>query len=147
MGRAFEDDQDALTGDEFDHCMATLAAGRSLTLDDETRATWWEALKNVEGPLLHAAVKRMIVEDEGFPTLARVNRYCRDVARERLSKVSEPSPPAELSQDEYTRWIRGWRRAIVRGVDPAQAERLAVTAARGPATVRGAGNERGSIAM
>lgn len=136
MAEESMEQEPALDPGEFDHCMATLTAGRALTLDDDMRATWWEAVNGIEGPVLYAAVKRLIADDEGYPTLGRVLAHSRAVAKERLAAVSEPAPPAGLAPDAYIRWLKGWRRAVLRGKAPDEAECFAVDAARDAGALR-----------
>lgn len=123
--------QDAtpLSESEFDYAMDFLVRGRGITLDDGVRAIWWESLKNVEGPVLVAAVENMVATDEGYPTAARLRSHCTQIAKNRLAEVVQPSPPSGLSVDEYQRWNREWRRQIMRGSEEAAAAKAAVDSA------------------
>lgn len=121
-----------MTEDDFDFLLDQLVEMRKLSVDDEARSHWWDAFKHVEAPVFQEAVRRMIEEDDHYPSPAHVRSVCRAVVNERLTRAVQPPPPSGLSQEEYSRWEREWRRQIVRGARPEDAQRLALEA-RSPA--------------
>lgn len=131
--------------DDFDFYLDQLITMRNLTVDVEARGHWYDALKSLEVPVFKEGVRRMIEEDEAYPSPAHVRKVCSDIMRERLSRAVQPPPPSGLTQDEYTRWEREWQRQVVRGVSSERAKVAAVEASKGHAQVAGsspAGGER-----
>lgn len=120
-----------MTPDEFDFILDQLITMRGLTINDEARGHWWDAFRSVEAPVFREAVRRMIEDDDSYPSPARVRKMCAAVVNERLSRVVQPTPPAGLSQEEYSRWEQEWRRQIVRGASADQAQHAALEAKAG----------------
>lgn len=112
----------------FDHYIDQLIETRNLTISADARSQWWDAFEKVETPVFKEAITRMISEDESYPTPARVRGVCQAVMNERLSRAVQPPPPSGLTQEEYSRWEREWRRQIVRGESPERAQELALEA-------------------
>lgn len=121
-----------LTTEEFDHCIDILMQGSRASLTEAARATWYEVLQDTEGPVLMAAVHRMIGSDEYAPKVARLKAIASDIARERLNAVTQPAPPAGLDSAEYMRWNKAWRQGIIRGDVPEVAQAAAIEAVRSP---------------
>lgn len=119
--------------DEFDHFFDQLISMRNLTVEDEARGHWWDTLKTFEAPVFKEAVRRMISEDEAYPSPAHVRQVCANVMDERLSRAVQPPPPSGLSQQEYAQWNREWRRQVVRGQGGHVAQQAAIEASRGRA--------------
>lgn len=131
--------------DEFDFFLDQLISVRHLTIGDDERGHWWETLSGVEAPVFREAVRRMISEDEAYPSPAHVRQVCATIMRERLSREVQPPPPSGLSQEEYSAWNREWRKQVVCGATAAEANRHALVAQSrvhqlpGPDTARSPG--------
>lgn len=123
----------SMTEDDFDLLLDKLVKMRGLTVDAATRGQWWETLQDMEPQVFAEAVRRVIQEDEAYPSPAHVRRICGDVMRERLDRAAQPVPPSGLSAQEYLSWNKEWRRQIVRGAVPEDAAVQAVEATKKPA--------------
>jgi len=135
-----------MTPEDFDFILDQLISMRGLTVDGDARGHWWDAFKHIEAPVFHEAVRRMIEDDDSYPSPARVRRMCAAVMDERLSRAVQPVPPSGLSQEEYSRWEKEWRRQIVRGATPEEAQVAALEARSGkPQVARGGGSSRQAI--
>lgn len=130
----------SMTEDDFDFLLDQLVQMRNLSIDGDARGHWWDAFKSIESPVFQEAVRRMIEEDDHYPSPAYVRSVCQAIMNERLSRAVQPSPPSGLSQEEYSRWDREWRRQIVRGVQPEEAERIALEARSQRAQVSATGS-------
>lgn len=119
-----------MTPEDFDFLLDQLIVMRNLSVDGEARGHWWDTFGNVESPVFKEAVRRMIAEDDRYPSPAHVREICREIMNERLSRALQPTPPSGLTQDEYARWDREWRRQVVRGATSDEAEALALEARR-----------------
>jgi|SRR5699024_9337876 len=131
-----------MTPDEFDFLFNKLISARNLTVDEDTWGYWWDAMKDVETPVFKEAVRRMIAEDESYPSPAHVRQVCRYIMQQRLARAVQPPPPSGLDTSEYSRWHREWQRQIVRGVQPVEAERQALESAENPALSPGRSPQR-----
>lgn len=134
-----------MTPEEFEFVLDQLVEMRNLSIDEDARGHWWDAFQNIEAPVFREAVRRMIEENDQYPSPARVRQVCRDVMNERLSRAVQPPPPSGLSQEEYSRWDKEWRRRIVRGESPDVAQKAALEARRSQPHVSTSGSSRGAI--
>lgn len=121
-----------MTEDDFDFLLDQLVGMRNLSIDGDARSHWWDAFKDTESPVFKEAVRRMIEEDDHYPSPAYVRTVCQAIMNERLSRAVQPTPPSGLTQEEYSRWEKEWRRQIVRGTNPEEAQRLALEARTAP---------------
>lgn len=117
-----------MTPDEFDYSMDQLVEVRNLSIDADARGHWFDAFKAVEAPIFQEAVRRMIEEDDHYPSPPYLRQVCKTIMNERLARAVQPPPPSGLSQEEYNRWDKEWRRQIVRGTSAEDAERAALEA-------------------
>lgn len=132
----------SMTPDDFEFLLDQLVEMRNLSTDADARGHWWDAFKNMEAPVFREAIRRMIEEDDHYPSPAYVRSVCQAIMNERLSRALQPSPPSGLSQEEYSRWEKEWRRQIVRGASPEEAQQVALDARSEPPRInvpRGAG--------
>lgn len=126
-----------MTQDEFEVLFEKLITGRNLTADEDTWAVWWEAVGDIDASVFKEAVRRMIAEDEAYPSPAHVRRVCGHIVQQRLARTPQPTPPSGLSTDEYFRWEREWSRQIVRGTSAEEASTRAIEAAHNTAALEG----------
>lgn len=134
-----------MTPEDFDFLLDQLIVMRNLSVDAEARGHWWDTFSNVESPVFREAIRRMIAEDDHYPSPAHLRGICREIMNERLSRALQPTPPSDLTQDEYSRWEREWRRQIVRGTPSAEAEALALEARSGAPKAEAKSNGRIAI--
>ena len=124
-----------MTPDEFDYYLDQLVEVRNLSIDADARGHWWDAFQKVETPVFREAVRRMIEDDDHYPSPAYLRGVCKTVMNERLSRAVQPPPPSGLSPEEYSRWEKEWRRQIVRGASPESAQAAALEARTPPAEI------------
>ena len=131
--------------DTFEHYLDQLIEARNLTITAEARSQWWDAVEAIEGPVFRDAIRRIIADDEAYPSPARVRAMCRVIINERLSRAVQPPPPSGLTQDQYRRWEREWKRQIIRGESVERAEELALKARHSDQQVTSGGSQCGVI--
>src|SRR5699024_10100118 len=115
--------------DELRAITLYVAASQNRQFINADMEVWWDALRDLDGPLGLEAAKALVRDTSASITPSDVRQRASQIAGARLERVTQPPPPSGLDCASYLRWHRTWRDEITRGSTPEQAEERACESA------------------
>lgn len=108
---------------------ALLTKGQGRRFDEEDIHLWANLLEGVDADLAREATVELLKNSTDFISAALIRQEAQKIGQARLRAVGHPpEPPSRLSSEEYTEWLRSWRKAVMKGATEPEAERAALTA-------------------
>lgn len=108
-----------MTNDEVAAVAAMVMESQGRQVSSTDLTIWTGIIGDLPPRLAQQAAMALLRESDGFISHQAVRQRALALANERVKAIgSPPTPPSDLSPEEYERWQWGWKLAAINGASP-----------------------------